>query len=168
MFIIVSSQHASLRGGTFHCITIFKRHHYRYVIVRSTVQLDPYSSQLCTETELTVLIILIFYTSSYQSILSTRSYWTDLLEVHWYVEWEKYGVDDWQLLSWSVTTRGRLDVLTRRHRLQLPLLFARKCFSRQWLHLSISQKIFYIPKSIRIDDTNLYYLVHNLNQHLGY
>lgn len=151
------SQHASLRGGTFHCITIFKRHHYRYrptidmySRLHSTVQLDPYSSQLCTETELTVLIILIFYTSSCQSTLSTRSYWTDLLEVHWYVEWEKYGVDDWQLLSWSVTTRGRLDVLTRRHWLQLPLLFARKCFSRQWLHLSISQKIFYIPKSIHI------------------
>lgn len=41
MFIIVSSQHASLQGGTFHCITIFKRHHYRYTI-------DMYSTQYCT------------------------------------------------------------------------------------------------------------------------
>lgn len=42
MFIIVSSQHASLRGGTFHCITIFKRHHKRY---RPTI--DMYSTQYC-------------------------------------------------------------------------------------------------------------------------
>lgn len=139
------------------------------------ITIDMYSTQYCTTGSL--LFTALYRNRTYRlnnpyilhiiSILSTRSYWTDLLEVHWYVEWEKYGVDDWQLLSWSVTTRGRLDVLTRSHRLQLPLLFARNAFQdNDFTYRSLKKSFIY--QNQYIDDTNLYYLVHNLNQHLGY